>query len=156
MSASAQLRARTTLAHERVDTAFGAFDLGNHADYKAFLRTHARALRMVEKLLQNDHALPTSRARSALLEQDSPRSIKPCPAFSLSARFRRSAADTLPQRPGDLIRCRRVAPWWQHPGTRRRRRTPYRLPRRLAPTRRMEPSPSSDRHRSLKARSCLG
>ena len=70
MSASAQLRARTVQAHDRVDMAFSAFDLGNRADYKAFLLAHARALPVVERFLESVQALPSSRVRSALLEQD--------------------------------------------------------------------------------------
>ena len=69
-SASAQLRARTADAHARVDDAFSAFDLGNRADYKAFLLAHSRALPAVEKLIQSHRALPSLRGRTVLLEQD--------------------------------------------------------------------------------------
>ena len=38
------LRTRTRAAHDRVDAAFGAFDLGVRAEYVAFLQAHHAAL----------------------------------------------------------------------------------------------------------------
>jgi heme oxygenase len=46
------LRAGTRASHERVDAVFGGFDLGNEADYRRFLRAHARAFLPVEAALE--------------------------------------------------------------------------------------------------------
>lgn len=70
MSASAELRVRTAEAHARVDTAFSAYDLSHRAQYAAFLLAHSRALPVAEALIRDNVALPLSRPRTRLLEQD--------------------------------------------------------------------------------------
>ena len=43
-TAVAALRAATAPDHDRVDAAYGAFDLADRTRYAVFLRAHARAL----------------------------------------------------------------------------------------------------------------
>jgi heme oxygenase len=45
------LREGTRDAHDRVDAAFGAFDLSDPSDYRRFLRAHARAFIPVEQAI---------------------------------------------------------------------------------------------------------
>ena len=69
-SAVARLRAATRASHDRVDAAFGGYDLSDAADYRAFLIAHARALPVAERRMR---ALPFARGlpeRTPLLAAD--------------------------------------------------------------------------------------
>lgn len=73
MSAHAIVKARTVAAHNRVDAAFGRFDLGRRASYVRFLRAHGRVVPAVEAALRQDglpNWLPNWRPRTAFLESD--------------------------------------------------------------------------------------
>ena len=51
MSFRMDLRSATSDDHERLDAAFGRFDLADRDDYRAFLRAHGRALLPIEQAL---------------------------------------------------------------------------------------------------------
>lgn len=51
MSPHTLLKAATRDAHDRVDAAFAAFDLGSEADYRRFLQRHAAAFLPAEQAL---------------------------------------------------------------------------------------------------------
>jgi heme oxygenase len=70
MSARGALRNALRLDHDRVDAAFGGFDLADRASYTAFLRAHARALFAVEQALGTAPAWPAWRPRADLLRAD--------------------------------------------------------------------------------------
>jgi heme oxygenase (biliverdin-IX-beta and delta-forming) len=69
MSAHLLLRTATAREHERVDAAFGAFDLASANDYAAFLRAHYRALAGLEQVLAEHPALGVT-GREQLLRED--------------------------------------------------------------------------------------
>ncbi|WP_448663530.1 biliverdin-producing heme oxygenase [Sphingomonas sp. CJ20] len=69
------LREATAAAHDRVDAAFGAFDLGDRAGYAAFLRAHADAIGPIEAALDAGDAARLfpdwpERRRAGLLAED--------------------------------------------------------------------------------------
>jgi heme oxygenase len=68
MSAIALLRSETAAAHERVDSAFGAYDLGARDSYCLFLAAHARALPQAESMAAA--VWPSLRRRTPLLAAD--------------------------------------------------------------------------------------
>jgi heme oxygenase len=69
LTARALLRAATRAAHDQVDAAFSHWDLGDHADYTAFLSAQARAFLPVEQALA-DLGDWSERARGPLLVAD--------------------------------------------------------------------------------------
>ncbi|MDP1028512.1 biliverdin-producing heme oxygenase [Sphingomonas sp. KR1UV-12] len=70
MSAVQQLRAATSASHDRVDAAFGGYDLTDPIAYAAFLTAHARALPAAEAVLARHDELPAWRERTSLLAAD--------------------------------------------------------------------------------------
>ncbi|NIJ19658.1 heme oxygenase [Sphingomonas naasensis] len=66
------LRDGTAEAHDRVDAAFAAFDLGDRESYAAFLRAHAEVLLPLEAALPGARVTPDweDRKRGALLRED--------------------------------------------------------------------------------------
>lgn len=70
MNAVQQLRSATAISHDRVDAAFGGFDLADRTAYAAFLLAHARALPAVERAVASFAALPAVRSRAAMLADD--------------------------------------------------------------------------------------
>lgn len=75
MSAHAHLREATRLAHDRVDSAFGGYDLTDDDDYAAFLLGHAAAFMPIEEALDRGGAAQfvadwSESRRSQLLSQD--------------------------------------------------------------------------------------
>jgi heme oxygenase len=79
-TAVAALRAATASDHDRVDAAYGAFDLADRARYAIFLHAHARALPAAETVLAERSGLPAFRSRSALLAADLQALGEPLPA----------------------------------------------------------------------------
>lgn len=67
---SQRLRRETRVDHERVDAAFGRFDLADPADYAAFLSAQARVLPVAEQVLDPAALVPGWTARAALLRAD--------------------------------------------------------------------------------------
>jgi len=63
-------RARLRGLHDRVDAAFGAFELSQRNHYISFLHAHARVLHAVEAQLHGDDALPLWRPRTLELDAD--------------------------------------------------------------------------------------
>jgi heme oxygenase len=70
ISARAALRAALRPDHDRVDAAFGRFDLARRNSYAAFLRAHARALFTVERAIGTAPVWPSWRPRADLLRAD--------------------------------------------------------------------------------------
>ncbi len=66
----AALRSATGGDHDRVDTAYGDFDLAAPDSYRAFLHAHARALPAAEDALAAVPGLPQFRPRTPLLAAD--------------------------------------------------------------------------------------
>ena len=66
----AALRSETGGDHDRVDTAYGNFDLAAPDSYRAFLHAHARALPAAEDALAAVPGLPHFRPRTPLLAAD--------------------------------------------------------------------------------------
>jgi heme oxygenase len=66
----AALRSATGGDHDRVDTAYGDFDLAAPDSYRAFLHAHALALPAAEDALAAVPGLPHFRARTPLLAAD--------------------------------------------------------------------------------------
>jgi heme oxygenase len=64
------LRAATRDQHDRVDAAFGAFDLTTVDGLRGFLRAQARILPEVERVLAPAELLPAWTGRTAALLQD--------------------------------------------------------------------------------------
>ena len=69
-SARSALRQALQADHDRVDEAYGGFDLADPAAYLRFLTAHARALFAVETALADRAVWPAWRPRSALLRDD--------------------------------------------------------------------------------------
>lgn len=67
---SQRLRIETRDEHERVDAAFGSFDLADPADYGAFLLAHARVLPGLEQTLRPGELLPHWHPRADSLRAD--------------------------------------------------------------------------------------
>ena len=70
MSVVQALRSHSRSLHDRVDAAFGRFDLADRASYAHCLLAHARALAAAEAVLAADAALPAWRPRLPLLAAD--------------------------------------------------------------------------------------
>lgn len=70
MSARAALRSALRPDHDRVDAAFGGFDLADRTSYTAFLRAHARALFTIEPALSAASVWSGWRPRGELLRAD--------------------------------------------------------------------------------------
>jgi hypothetical protein len=66
----AALRSATGGDHDRVDAAYGDFDLAAPDSYRAFLHAHARALPAAEDALAAVPGLPHFRPRTPLLAAD--------------------------------------------------------------------------------------
>lgn len=66
------LRAATAAAHDRVDSAFAAFDLSDRDGYAAFLRAHAEVLLPLEESLPGERITADweDRKRGHLLRED--------------------------------------------------------------------------------------
>jgi heme oxygenase len=79
-TAVAALRAATAPDHDRVDAAYGAFDLADRTRYAVFLRAHARALPAAEAALAARPGLPDFRRRAPLLADDLAALGEPAPA----------------------------------------------------------------------------
>ena len=79
-TAVAALRAATAPDHDRVDAAYGAFDLADRIRYAVFLRAHARALPAAEAALAARPGLPDFRRRAPLLADDLAALGEPAPA----------------------------------------------------------------------------
>lgn len=70
MSAIERLRQETRAAHDRIDEAFGRYDLSKREDYVRFLHAHALALPAAEAALAAEPGLPLWRERRSLLIAD--------------------------------------------------------------------------------------
>lgn len=70
VSARAALRSATRAKHDRVDAAFGRFDLTDRFSYGRFLTAHARALPAVEAAIAACEAIPAFARRTELLARD--------------------------------------------------------------------------------------
>jgi len=76
------LRDATAAAHDRVDAAFGGFDLTDRAGYRAFLQAHAEVVLPLEASLPGERVVDDwpERKRGALLREDLallPKSVRP-------------------------------------------------------------------------------
>ena len=65
-----RLRAATHATHEALDAAFARYDLGERADYAAFLTAHARALLPIEAAIGDAAPWPRWSPRGPLLRDD--------------------------------------------------------------------------------------
>lgn len=121
MTARAALKAATREAHDRVDAAFAAHDLGERASYGDFLRRHAAALAPLEQSLDAAGARDLIEAwdehrRAPLLAADlaqlgltAPPSIT-APAFASDARIAGGLYVLEGSRLGGAVLCRSVPP----------------------------------------------
>jgi len=65
-----RLRGATQASHDRVDAAYGRFDLGDRSSYGAFLLAHARVLPAIEAVLAGSEHLSPIDPRTPLLDRD--------------------------------------------------------------------------------------